>query len=361
MLLGRSYFREVSRHLLVALVSILFLIALGAAIRASATSQGAPIWVPLSLVPLIVGQALPYFFPVVLLISVVLGYGRMAADNEDVAAFAAGVSPAKLLQPALWSGLLVCLVTYPLTAEVAPSLLSKKRQLIQSMPIAVLQNTNPGASELRFNGVYLSWNHLSGPGEFHDILLSIDSSKRGDEELRLRANRASMNVEGDILTFTFEGMRTFRDARGLFYNPGQTWLTIDLAEINPSPEFHKTLSLGRIKDKSSHELFSSLETDISAEDRSHTWFILWQRMSMAFAAIPLSLIGALLGLRLRNGSFASGFALALSFLLLVYFPLFLMCDNLEEIDVLSPLVAAWLPDFVLLLVVALMLRRHHIH
>jgi lipopolysaccharide export system permease protein len=360
-LLGRLYFREVSRHLLVVMVSIIFLIALGAAIRASATSQGAPIWVPLSLVPLIVGQALPHFFPVVSLISVVLGYGRMAADNEDVAAFAAGVSQNKLLQPALWSGLLVCLITYPLTAEVAPSLLNKKRQLINNMPVAILQNTNPGASELRFSGIYLSWNHLSGPGEFHDILLSIDSSKSNDEELRLRANHAIMNVEGDILTFTFEGIRTFRDTRGLLYNPGQTWLTIDLSEINPSPEFHNTISLGRIKDKPSSELFSSLDTDISEEDRSHTWYILWQRMAMSFAAIPLSLIGALLGWRLRNGSFASGFALALLFLLLVYFPLFLMCDNLEEINILSPLVAAWLPNLVLLLVVVLMSRRHRIH
>ena len=355
MLLGRSYFREVIRHLVVVLVSILFLIALGAAIRASSTSQGAPIWVPLSLVPLIVGQALPYFFPVVLLISVVLGYGRMAADNEDVAAFAAGVSPNKLLQPALWAGLLVCLITYPLTAEVVPGLYSKMRQLTHSVPIAALKNTNPGASELSFGGLYLSWNDSSGPGVFHDILLSIDSSKSNDDELRLRANRAIMNVEGDELIFMFEGLRTFVDTRGLFYNPGQSWLTIDLAAINSNRELNR-----KIKDKSSRELFASLDTDISGDDSSHTWFILWQRMSMAFAAIPLSIIGALLGWRLRKGGFVSGFSSALLFLLLVYFPLFFVCDNLEEVNALSPLLAAWLPVALLLPVVAFMLRRHKI-
>lgn len=338
------------------LATILFLIALGAAIRASATSQGAPIWVPLSLVPLIVGQALPYFFPVVLLISVVLAYGRMAADNEDVAAFAAGIRPAKLLQPALLIGSLVCLITYPLTAEVVPHLYSKMRQLMHRVPVAALQNTNPGASELSFGGLYLSWNDRSGPGEFHDILLSIDSSKSNDDELRLRANRAIMNVNGDDLTFMFEGLRTFRDTRGLFYNPGQTWLTINLAEINSNRE----LSRG-IKDKSSRELFALLDTDISNDDRDHTWFILWQRMSMAFATIPLALIGALIGWRLRKGGFVSGFASALSFLLLVYFPLFFLCDNLEEIDTLSPFVAAWLPAFLLIPVVLFMLRRHRVH
>lgn len=357
MLLGRSCFREVSRHLLVVLASILFLIALGAAIRASATSQGAPLWVPLSLVPLIVGQALPYFFPAVLLISVVLGYGRMAADNEDVAAFAAGVKPLKLLQPALWLGALVCLVTYPLTAEIVPSMYSKMRQVIHSVPVAALQNTNPGASELSFGGLYLSWNDRSGPGEFHDILLSIDSSKsNNDDDLRLRANRAIMNVDGENLTFMFEGLRTFRDTRGLFYNPGQTWLTIDLAEINSNRELGK-----RTKDKSSRELFASLDGDLPNDERDHIWFIIWQRMSMSFATIPLAFVGALLGWRLRKGGFVSGFASALSFLLLVYYPLFFLCDNLEEIKALPPIVAAWLPALLLIPVVALMLRKHRVH
>jgi lipopolysaccharide export LptBFGC system permease protein LptF len=154
----------------------------------------------------------------------------------------------------------------------------------------------------------------------------------------------------------FEGLRTFRDTRGLFYNPGQSWLTIDLAEIDSNRELNR-----RIKDKSSRVLFASLDTDISDDDRRHTWFILWQRMSMAFATIPLAIIGALLGWRLRKGGFVSGFSSALSFLLLVYFPLFFLCDNLEEVNTLSPLVAAWLPAALLLPVVVFMLRRHRTH
>ena len=341
--------------MLTVLAGILFLIALGAAIRASATSQGAPLWVPLSLVPLIVGQALPYFFPVVLLISVVLGYGRMAADNEDIAAFAAGIRPFKLLRPALVAGVLVCLITYPLTAEVVPGLYGKMRQLMHRVPVAALQNTNPGASELSFGGFYLSWNDRSGPGEFHDILLSIDSSKSDNDELRLRANRAIMNVDGDNLTFMFEGLRTFRDTRGLFYSPGQTWLTIDLAEINSNRELNR-----RTKDKSSRELFASVSGNLSKDVRDHTYFIIWQRMAMAFATVPLAVIGALLGWRLRRGGFVASFSSALSFLLLVYYPMFFLCDNLEEIDALPPVVAAWLPVIILIPIAWLMLRRHKI-
>jgi lipopolysaccharide export LptBFGC system permease protein LptF len=139
----------------------------------------------------------------------------------------------------------------------------------------------------------------------------------------------------------------------LFYNPGQTWLSIDLAEINSNRKLSR-----RIKDQSSRDLFASLSTTLNKDDRDHTWFILWQRMSMAFATIPLALIGAMLGWRLRKGGFVASFSSALSFLLLVYYPLFFLCDNLEEVDALSPFIAAWLPAVLLVPIVVLMLRHH---
>ncbi|MBT5101297.1 MAG: LptF/LptG family permease, partial [Planctomycetes bacterium] len=110
----RSYFREIVQHLLFVLLGVIFLVALGAVVRASATSQGAPIWVSLSLIPLMVGNALPYFFPMALLTAIVLTYGRMASDGELVALLASGQPPMRLLRPALWAGVLMMLVAYPL-------------------------------------------------------------------------------------------------------------------------------------------------------------------------------------------------------------------------------------------------------
>lgn len=352
MILGRSYFREVCKHLFVVLLCIVFLIGLGAAIRASATSQGAPIWVPLSLVPLIVGQALPYFFPVVLLISVVLGYSRMSADNEHIAAFVAGIPPWRLLIPAFSVGALISVLTYPLISEVVPSMYGQMRQVVHGMPIAALKNTNPGSSELSFGGFYMSWEDRSGPGEFHDILLSLSASKEEEDELRLRADRAIMTVDEKDLTFMFEGLRTFRDTRGLFYNPGQTWLKLDLSDLQSS----RVLAT-RTKDLASSTLMANFLEEPNKDEQDHILFILWQRMSMAFATLPLSLIGAMLGWRLRRGGFVASFSIALSFLLIIYYPLFFVCDNLEEIDALSPFLAAWLPSIALIPISFLLYRR----
>lgn len=346
MILPRAYLREILVRLAVALTGVVFLVGLGAAIRASATSQGAPLWVPLSLVPLIVAQALPYFLPVGLLVAVVLTYGRMSADLEHVAGQAAGIRPARTLAAALLAGSLVTAVAYPMTASLVPELYYRMRTLITQVPVAALQNTNPGASELHYGNLYLSWKGREGPGLFNDVLLSLSDPQGGEggQELRLRADEARMLVEGSRLSFAFKGLRTFRDTRGLISNPDFTWLRLDLAELQQKHE-----SAMRAKDMPSSLLRSKLAGGrLSEADADHFRFIYWQRMSMSLAILPLSLVGALLGLRLRKGGFLAAFAASLGLLLFVYYPVFFLCDSLEEQGVLGPLVAAWLPIFSLL-------------
>ncbi len=348
MVLARSYLREILVRLVVALAGVVFLVGLGAAIRASATSQGAPLWVPLSLVPLIVGQALPYFFPVVLMVAVVLTYGRMAADLEHVAGQAAGIRPAKTLLAALCAGVMMTAVAYPVTSSLVPELYHRMRTLMTQVPVAALQNTNPGRSELHYGNLYLSWHGRSGPGVFHNVLLSLSEDENakggGGTELRLRADRARMLVEGSKLSFAFQGLRSFRDTKGLLSNPDDTWLRLNLSELQ-----QKHGSSLRAKDMPSSAIRAEVQSGkLSADEAGHYRFIYWQRMSMCVAILPLSLVGALLGLRLRKGGFLAAFSASLGLLLFVYYPVFFLCDNLEEMRALPPLVAAWLPIFSLL-------------
>ncbi|MDA0666887.1 MAG: LptF/LptG family permease [Planctomycetota bacterium] len=357
MILARSYLWEILQRLVMVLTGVVFLIGLGAAIRASSTSQGAPLWVPLSLVPLIIGQALPYFFPVVLLIGVVLTYGRMASNLEHISAFAAGYRPMRLLTAAMLAGLMVFTVSYPITAEVVPSLYQQMRGLLNRVPVAALENTNPGSSELQYAGLYLSWQGRSGPGVFHNVLLSLEGPNEGEgnggEELRLRANTARMTVDGNNLGFNFDGLRTFRDSRGLFSNPEKTWLVFNLEEIQKSRDDEV-----RAKDLPSSRILEVLaDGSLAPERHSHFRFIYWQRWSMCFATLPLAFIGALLGWRLRKGGFLAGFAASLMLLLFVFYPVFYLCDNLEESGSLNIYVAAWLPSLIMVPIAALLYSR----
>lgn len=346
MIVRRAYFREILLHFAFVLGGVLFLLALGAAVRASATAQGAPLWVALALVPLMVGNALPYFFPVTLATSVVLTYGRMAADGEEMALRSAGIHPMRLAQPALMAGLLLAVVSYPATSVVLPKVFHAMRSMTQQAQLATLENTNPGASALHFRGMHLLWKSRGEQGAFRDVLLTLDGrldpSARGG--LRVRADEARMDLIEEQLVFRFEGMRTFSESDGdsawSSRNSGTTYLRVNLEELSAE----STLPSHLVKIFTSGELREKLRTEKIKPDLARRYrFILWQRWAMAFASLPVALLGALLGWRLRKGGFLTAFSAALGALLMVYYPLHYLGESLSQLGNLSPFLAAWLP------------------
>lgn len=376
MLLDRAILREIALRLLMVSAGVVFLIGLGGAIRASSISQGAPLWVPLTLVPLIVGQALPYFLPLAMLTSVVLSYGRMAADGEDVAAFAAGAHPARLLLPAAAAGLGLALLTHPLSSELLPDMYRRMRELAAQVKVAALENTDPSESKLEFGGLHLMWNGRDEDGAFLDVLLQVRAtapagarlSAAGQslekpvagaaapagatagalDELRIRADRARMRVDGGSLVFSFKGMRAFSESGAeqgwSVLNDGWSSVVIDLDELADAqaPEL-------RPKDQPSarlRELIADPATD--PETARQARYALHQRRAMSAAALPLALIGALLGWRLRRGGMLAGFGAAMALLVLIFYPTYYLGEGLFDNEVLPPIPAAWLPFLVLL-------------
>ncbi len=370
LILDRAFLREIATRLLLVTAGVTFLIGLGGAIRASSISQGAPLWVPLTLVPLIVGQALPYFVPVALLTAVVLAYGRMAADGEDVAALAAGAAPLRLLLPAALAGLAVGLAMHPLNAETLPNLYRQMREVAARVQVAALENTDPGASELHFGGLNLMWRGRDPDGAFREVLLhlragasasgprpgarapaSAAASSRQEaplEELRVRADRARMRVQGGVLVFSFEGLRAFSETGGAegwnVQNDGLSYVTIDLATL---AEGQRPQS--RPKDLPSSVLKEMLkDPGLSPETRSRTIFTLHQRRAMSASALPLALLGAVLGWRLRKGGVLAGFGASIVLLVLLFYPAYYLGEGLFAGGAMPPTPAAWLPFLVLL-------------
>lgn len=389
MLLDRAILREIALRLLMVSAGVVFLIGLGGAIRASSISQGAPLWVPLTLVPLIVGQALPYFLPLAMLTAVVLSYGRMAADGEDVAAFAAGAHPARLLLPAAAAGLGLALLTHPLSSELLPDMYRRMRELAAQVKVAALENTDPSESKLEFGGLHLMWNGRDEDGAFLDVLLQVRASapagarvsaagQRLDapqadpdapgaaaptgaaagalEELRIRADRARMRVDGGSLVFSFKGMRAFSESGAeqgwSVQNDGWSSVVIDLDELAEAqaPEL-------RPKDQPSARLRAMIADPATPPDAAReALYALHQRRAMSAAALPLSLIGALLGWRLRRGGMLAGFGAAMALLVLIFYPSYYLGEGLFDNGVLPAIPAAWLPFLILLPLAALFAR-----
>ena len=363
LILIRAYLGEILRHLTLVLAGVVFLLALGAAVKASSTAQGAPVWVALTLVPLFVGNALPYFFPVGLMTAVVLTYGRMAADREEVALRAAGCTPARLLLPALFAGLLLVLASYPLTSRIMPDIYRAMRELVVRSQIAAIENTNPGANEFHFQGLHLVWSDRERDGAFRDVVVAIDretavTGPQGEGAvqggLRLRADRARMDVRDSELVFRFERLRTLSDESAdspwQARNTETTWLTINLESLLAAKGNQQRF---RPKALSSRELkeYLAVPDGKNEGDLRKVELVYWQRWAGAWGAVPVALLGALIGWRLRRGGFLTGFATALGVLLAVNYPLHFLGEGLARGGAMPPSIAAWLPVIGLFIVV----------
>lgn len=381
MILDRALLREIALRLLIVSAGVVFLIGLGGTIKASSVSQGAPLWVPLTLAPLIVLQALPYFLPLALLTAVVLCYGRMAADGEEVAAMAAGAHPWRLLVPAALAGLAAAAITHPLTTETLPDSYRKMRELSARVPVAALENTDPGASELHYGGLHLLWSGRDDDGAFLDVLLHLRASGSGQkagvsreappppqpdaqqssaaaplDELRVRADRARMSVAGGALVFSFEGLRAFSETGGAegwnVQNDGLTLVNIDLAKLAAGQE-----SELRPRALPSSALRRLLQDPAESDERrAGARYVIHQRRALSVALLPLAVVGALLGWRLRRGGALAGFGAAMALLVLIFYPAYSLGEGLFEAGRWPAWAAAWLPCAAVATPLAFLLR-----
>ena len=362
--ISRAYLREIGQHLLLVLGGATFLASLAAAVRASSTSQGAPLWISLSLLPLLIANVLPYLIPIALMTAVVICYGRMAADGEATALRVAGVSPWRLLFPALIAGATVGILSYPLSSQLIPRAYEQMRVLSNRLKVAALENTNPGSSGLHFRGLDMSWSRVAADGSFLDVVLTHQDSRNhraftfdaldtelnpndpGKGRLRLRADRATMALGEGQMEFTFWGMRTISEgvdgqSAWSLRNTGPAILRFDLDGI-----------LGEYGMPDKGDLYTSSEMrhrlsnpgEVISPVLEHAFrYTLMRRVVIALAAIPMAMLGALLGWRMRKSGLLGAFLGTFALLLFLYYPLFLLSDSLSLRPQLNPELAALVP------------------
>ncbi|MBL7007931.1 MAG: LptF/LptG family permease [Planctomycetes bacterium] len=353
LVMARAHLREIGAQIILVLGATLVLVTLAAMVRASSDSQGAPLWMALSLLLPSIGNALPYLLPAALLTAVVLSYGRMAADGEATALRTAGVHPWRILRPALAIGLIVAALSYPLTAFLLPRLYSEMREVSYRLRFAALENTNPPSSELSFEGIQMSWGDRGPGGDFHDVLLVFRQAEAealqlepageavgaGSPALRLRAERCQMSVVDRQLRLRLRGLRSLdEDPAALRWSgTGTTHLTLNLDRLGQRTE-------SKAADFSSPEIRRQLASgEVKARKRLSFEVEWWRRIGLALTPVPLALIGALLGWRLRRSGVLSAFAAAFSVQLLLYYPVFYLGSSLAVSGTLSPAAGALLP------------------
>ena len=284
----------------------------------------------------------PFFLhislPIAAVFAVLLATGRLAKDSELKAAYSLGVPPFSLLGPLLFFGLMVSGV-----AVVNNGYLEPRGEIAQEELVASFYNARPSAETQR------DASFTQEEGVYYAARI------RANEEDRTRAGLSGVLIyrnDGALLTAQ----------SGTWDSVARTW-TLDNVEVLP-PE-------GLPREETQIVLPFDLENDAAtnlAESEKLTLGELWgriqsagtagrdlrgdlfnfhQRLADAFSAAIFVLIAGALGLHIRGRS--AGFAWTIV-LLVLFFALWTLSENLFEQGVFSPIVAAWFTSAVIGLV-----------
>ncbi len=167
-----------------------------------ATERGLSPLHALQVLPFVVPHMLPFTIPAAMLLTVSLVYGRMAGDQEVVAAKAAGIHPISLMWPALFFGASLSAGTLVLSDQMIPWSMTK----IEQHAISVIEDVfiERLRTELQFSdhgsGFHVNVSAVNGRRLIHPI---FRYAKRGrvvtmqaeEAELRLDLERQEVVVE----------------------------------------------------------------------------------------------------------------------------------------------------------------------
>ena len=118
-ILHRYILKELARVFALGLAAFTAIFVIAGVVQ-EATQQGLTLWQALCLVPLVVPVSLPFTIPATVLLASTIVYGKVAADNELVAAKSAGINVVYLIVPALIVGVVLSFFTLFLYDRVIP-------------------------------------------------------------------------------------------------------------------------------------------------------------------------------------------------------------------------------------------------
>jgi len=339
--------------------------------------KGVEIFSMLLLIVYSTGWTLGMTIPMSALLAVIMGVGTMNGDNEIIAMRAGGIHFFRIFRPYLVMGTLFVIpmlwfhitivpycyrqlmvvvaeiYQYNPTAAVVPgqfALLDVQKNIRRHIyvekisreaiegenELEVLHNIQIRKSE-NINGVYSLTESISAKKG----MKVIKNSETGEQVKALRlyngyiltrdvetGNMQRINFTGDgyldihIVDYSIDGGKKVKLERPAMTN----------SEIKESVDSIKEAGSGTKADK---ENIAKLETEF------------YKRFAAPLSSLFFLLLGFPLGIINRRSGKGSGFGISIIFIF-IYFSLFLSAEAFAAKGGLSPFLAAWLPDFVIL-------------
>lgn len=294
---------------------------------------------------------LPYFLlftiPISLLMSVLIGLGKLASDNEITAIKAAGISLYRLSLPIAVASLLTLLATLSLSLFFVPYGNYATKDLLFSI---VRQNASAGIKERVFNdnfrGLLLYANHIPADGKFMEGVLIYDN--RSDREPgTIFADRAYLisDPESKLVSLRLEkGSNHILDIKRKSYRK-MDFSTYDInLDLEASLAEKKRATTKDSTEMTLGELIGSIKVSGGDEAAARELATeLNKKFTLPLSCIIFGLLGLSIGSKVHKSARVRGLTTGIV-IVLFYYILQLGGTALAETGRITAWLGSWLPN-----------------
>ncbi|MBW2038275.1 MAG: LPS export ABC transporter permease LptF [Deltaproteobacteria bacterium] len=314
--------------------------------------KGIPLIYALELFLCLIPAFLAFVVPMAFLLGVLLGLGRLSADNEIIALKTSGIGLYRLSPPVIFLSLLTFFFTSFLVFYAVPWGSENFRETLFGLAET---KAKVGIKERVFDDTFgdliIYVNKLSQKGNVLEGVMIYDERdpKVNNTILARKGYLISYPQAQKVVLHLFDGSIHSKEVKG------ETYRTINFNtyqfKLSLKEEIEKARKGGGISMKDREMSIKELRKKIKMKQRmgknvAPELVELHFKFTIPFAALIFGLVGIPLGVQRTQSGRSWGFVLSL-FILLSYYILYCVGKDLGSSGVISPILAAWFPNILL--------------
>ena len=318
------------------------------------TESGLPLEIAIKVLFLKMPGFIVLAFPMSMLLATLMAYGRLSSDSELIALRSIGISVYRMVLPAIILSLLVTGLTFLFNNFVAPAANYEASITLEK----ALGRDKPAFKER--NIIYPEYNKVKLPdGTQATVLVRLFYAEEFDGQQMKGLTILDRSQQGVNQIITSQlGHWNINQNTWDFFN-GTIYLISPNSSYGNIVHFeHQQLAIPRTPlDLAKTDLDYDEMNILQAQEYLHMLRLsgndkkirklkvrIQEKIALPFVCLAFGLIGAALGLRPQNTSRATGFGICV-ILIFSYYLLSFITSSMGIWGVLSPFMAAWLPNF----------------
>lgn len=293
-------------------------------------------------------------FPMATLLATLMTYSRLSSDSEIIALRSVGISIYRLVIPALMMSLLITGMTFAFNELLVPAANYEARTTLEK----ALGGETPAFRER--NILYTDYGNVEQPdGSQEEVLKRLFYAEQFDGQEMQKITVIERNRDNISQIINASSAKWNPSINKWDFYDGTSYVIAPDSSYNNVIRFeHKALNLPRTpmdlteesRDYGEMNIAQSLEqlelvkSTSDEEEVQKLKVRIQQKGSLPFVCLVFGLVGAALGTSPKNTGRATSFGISV-LIIFGYYLLAFITGAMGQLAILSPFMAAWIPNF----------------